>query len=42
MSFNRRKINRILSRVLLGLGLAFLLYVIAMYALYFFSNWQKP
>ncbi len=42
MSFNRHRINRLLSRVLLGLGIVFLLYVIAMYALYFFGNWQKP
>ena len=40
MSWNRRKINRILARVIMGLGLAFLLYVAALYCYYYFGHWK--
>jgi hypothetical protein len=40
MSTRRKKINRILSRVMLGLGLAFLLYIVALYGYYYFGGWH--
>lgn len=42
MNLNRKKINKILSKVLMALGIIFLLYVAGMYYAYFFTNWQKP
>jgi len=40
MSTRRKKINRILSRVMLGLGLAFLLYIVVLYGYYYFGGWH--
>jgi hypothetical protein len=40
MSTRRKKINRILSRVMLGLGLAFLLYIVTLYGYYYFGGWH--
>ena len=40
MDLNRRTINKILGRVMMALGIIFLLYVGLMYYLYFFTNWQ--
>ncbi|MEA1922306.1 MAG: hypothetical protein U9N63_06585 [Pseudomonadota bacterium] len=41
MSLNKRRVNKILSRIMMALGIVFLLYVAVMYYLYFFTNWQK-
>ncbi len=39
MAFNRRKVNRILGRILMGLGIVFLLYVGYMYYAYYYTDW---
>lgn len=42
MDLSKKRINKILSRILMALGIIFLLYVAGMYFAYFFTNWQKP
>ena len=41
MSLSRKRVNKLLGRMMMALGIVFLLYVAVMYYLYFFSNWQK-
>ncbi|MEA3333529.1 MAG: hypothetical protein U9Q58_08025 [Pseudomonadota bacterium] len=41
MSLSKKRVNKILSRIMMALGIVFLLYVAVMYYLYFFTNWQK-
>jgi len=41
MSLSKQRINKLLGRILMAVGIIFLLYVAVMYYLYFFSNWQK-
>ena len=40
MAFNKSMINRILGRILMGLGIVFLLYVGYMYFAYYCTDWQ--
>jgi hypothetical protein len=42
MSWNRRRINRLLARLMLALGIVFLLYVAALYCYYYFGYWHQP
>ncbi len=42
MDLTKKKINKLLGRILMALGIIFLLYVAGMYYAYFFTNWQKP
>ena len=42
MDLSKKRINIILGRLLMALGIIFLLYVAGMYFAYFFTNWQKP
>ncbi len=41
MVSNRKKINRILSKVMMGIGILFLLYVGYMYYSFYFGSWQN-
>ena len=40
MAFNKSKINLILSKILMGLGIVFLLYVGYMYFAYYCTDWR--
>jgi hypothetical protein len=40
MALNKRKINRILGKILMGLGIVFLLYVGYMYYAYYCTDWR--
>ena len=42
MGLNKKRANKILGRILMALGIVFLLYVAVMYYAYFFTDWQKP
>jgi hypothetical protein len=42
MSLSKKRVNKILGRILMALGIVFLLYVAVMYYAYFFTDWQKP
>ncbi len=37
----KKRINQILGRMLMGLGIVFLLYVGYMYYAYYYSGWQN-
>ncbi|MCD6269962.1 MAG: hypothetical protein J7J71_07510 [Deltaproteobacteria bacterium] len=40
MAFNKSKINLILGKILMGLGIVFLLYVGYMYFAYYCTDWR--
>lgn len=42
MSLDKRRVNKILGRILMALGIIFLLYVAVMYYAYYFTDWQQP
>ena len=41
MSLSKKRVNKLLGRIIMALGIIFLLYVAVMYYFYFFTNWQK-